>query len=104
MVFGSLKAWKKTGRWEAFDRLVSASARQRAYGDYLGHLMVARGHVEAMVELDLKPWDMGALKILVEEAGGRFTDLNGTVTIYGSGGVSSNGLVHDEVLSLLHGS
>ncbi|GIW39970.1 MAG: histidinol phosphate phosphatase [Candidatus Binatia bacterium] len=103
LVFGGLQAWQKAGRWDALGRLVARSVRQRAYGDYLGHLCVARGQAEAMLELDLKPWDMAAVKILVEEAGGRFTDLDGHPTIYGSGGVSSNGLVHDEVLRLLRG-
>jgi len=101
IVFGGLRAWRTTGRWPAFERLVTSTARQRAYGDYLGHLFVACGFAEAMVELDLKPWDLAALKILVEEAGGRFSDLEGSPSIYGGAGISSNASVHDEVLALL---
>lgn len=103
VVFGGLNAWREANRWPAVERLVDASARQRGYGDYLGHVCVARGQAEAMVELDLKPWDMAALKILVEEAGGRFTDLADEPTIYGSAGIATNGRVHAEVLGLIRG-
>lgn len=101
MLFGGLQGWRTRGKWEALERLVGASGRQRAYGDYLSHLFVARGLGEAMVELSLQPWDMAAMKILVEEAGGRLTDVLGRPTIYGGSCVTSNGRVHDEVLALL---
>jgi histidinol-phosphatase len=81
--------------------LVDLSARQRAYGDYFGHTFVARGQSEAMIEVDLKPWDLAALKIIIEEAGGRFTDFTGQPTIYGGTALASNGLVHEELLRLL---
>ncbi len=103
VLFGGINAWRKAGRWDAFERLVAAAGRQRGYGDYLGHVFVARGQAEAMVELDLKPWDMAPLKILVEEAGGRFSDLDGQATIYNGAGVCTNGLVHDQVLRLIAG-
>lgn len=103
VVFGGLQAWRQTGKWDALERLVAASGRQRGYGDYLGHLFVARGLGEAMLEPELKPWDMAPLKILVEEAGGRLTDLAGKPTIYGGSCVTSNGRVHDEVLALYRG-
>ena len=48
-----------------------------------------------------KPWDLAAIKIIIEEAGGRFTDFNGVATIYGGDAIASNGLVHDEILELL---
>jgi histidinol-phosphatase len=101
VVFGGLDIFRKAGRWDGFERLVRASGRQRGFGDYFGHTFVARGQAEAMVELDLKPWDLAAIKIIVEEAGGRFTDFTGAATIYGGTAVASNGLVHDEILKLL---
>jgi histidinol-phosphatase len=101
VVFGGIDAFRQAGRWDGFERLVRASGRQRGFGDYFGHTFVARGQAEAMIEVDLKPWDLAAIKIIVEEAGGRFTDFTGTATIYGGTAVASNGLVHDEVLSLL---
>ena len=101
VVFGGLGIFRRAGRWQGFERLVDASGRQRGFGDYFGHTFVARGQAEAMVELDLKPWDMAPIKILIEEAGGRFTDVAGVPTIYGGSAVASNGLVHDEILALL---
>jgi histidinol-phosphatase len=104
LVFGGANVLRQAGYWAAFERLVDRSARQRAYGDYFGHTFVARGQAEAMIEADLKPWDLAALKILVEEAGGRLTDFTGNPTIYGGSVVASNGLVHDEILTLLAGA
>jgi len=101
IVFGGLNVLRGAGYWPAVEELVDGSARQRGYGDYFGHTFVARGQAEVMMETDLKPWDMAALKIVVEEAGGRFTDFDGVPTIYGGTAVASNGLVHDEVLEIL---
>ncbi len=101
MVFGGLNVLRQTGHWPALEKLVEVTARQRGYGDYFGHTFVARGQAEVMLEVDLKPWDMAALKIIVEEAGGRFTDFRGVPTIYNGSAVASNGLVHDQVLDIL---
>ena len=101
IVFGGLNALRGAGYWRAVEEIVDRSMRQRGYGDYFGHTFVARGQAEVMMETDLKPWDMAALKIVVEEAGGRFTDFDGVPTIYGGTAVASNGLVHDEVLEIL---
>jgi histidinol-phosphatase len=101
LVFGGIDIFRHGGHWDGFERLVRASGRQRGFGDYFGHTFVARGQAEAMVELDLKPWDLAAIKIVIEEAGGRFTDFTGSPTIYGGTAVASNGWVHDEILALL---
>jgi histidinol-phosphatase len=99
--FGGLEIFRRAGRWASFERLVDSTARQRGYGDYLGSTAVIRGWSEAMVELDVKPWDLAPLKILVEEAGGRMTDFTGRATIYGGSAVVTNGRIHDEVLEIL---
>ena len=99
--FGGLEIFRRTGRWASFERLVDSTARQRGYGDYLGGTAVIRGWSEAMLELDVKPWDLAPLKILVEEAGGRMTDFTGRATIYGGSAVVTNGRIHDEVLEIL---
>ncbi len=100
VVFGGLEIFRQAGHWAAFERLVQASGRQRGFGDYFGHTFVARGQAEAMVELDMKPWDLAAIKIIVEEAGGRFSDVTGKATIYGGSAIASNALVHDQILGL----
>lgn len=101
LVFGGIDIFRQAGRWSAFERLVRASGRQRGFGDYFGHTFVARGQAEAMVEIDVKPWDLAAIKILIEEAGGRFTDFSGRPTIYGGNAVASNGVLHEDILRLL---
>jgi histidinol-phosphatase len=75
----------------------------RCYGDLAGCALVLRGEAEAWVEAGVQIWDLAPLQILVEEAGGRFTDLEGRPT-HGSGScVASNGLVHEHVLAALAG-
>jgi histidinol-phosphatase len=101
LVFGGIDIFRQAGQWAAFERLVRASGRQRGFGDYFGHTFVARGQAEAMIELDLKPWDLAAVKVIIEEAGGRFTDFSGAATIYNGTAIASNGAVHDEIVALL---
>jgi histidinol-phosphatase len=101
LVFGGAGVLRNRGYWPAYERLVDASGRQRGYGDYFGYTFIARGQAEAMIDVDLKPWDLAALKIIIEEAGGRFTDFSGQATAYGGSAIASNGLVHDEIRALL---
>ena len=68
--------------WDGFVRLVEATDRQRGFGDYFGYTFVLRGQAELMLEADVKAWDIAPFKVLLEEAGGRFTDLAGRPTIY----------------------
>jgi histidinol-phosphatase len=103
-------AWVSYDDLPSFDRLGLADAllglgrrvwRLRGYSDFWAHMLVAEGAVDAAVyaEPGVKLWDLAPLKIIVEEAGGRFTDLAGTATDAGDSAVSSNGLLHDEVLA-----
>ena len=64
---------------------------------------MAEGAAEAALEPDSAVWDVAALKVIVEEAGGRFTDFEGRLRADGGSGLSSNGLVHDAVLRVLAG-
>jgi histidinol-phosphatase len=101
LVHGGLDILRQGGYWEGFTKLVDATARQRGFGDYFAHTFVFRGQAEVMVEADVKPWDLAALKIIAEEAGGQFTDFQGQSTIYGGNAIVSNRLVHAAVLDLL---
>jgi histidinol-phosphatase len=103
LVFGGAGVLRSRGYWPAYERLVDASGRQRGYGDYFGYTFIARGQAEAMIDVDLKPWDLAALKVIIEEAGGRFTDFDGQATAYGGSAIASNGLVHDELRTLIAG-
>jgi histidinol-phosphatase len=90
--------------WDGFVRLVDRTDRQWGFGDYFGYTFVLRCQAEIMVEADVKPWDMAPFKVLVEEAGGRFTDLAGRPSIYSGSALASNGRLHDEALALLNDS
>jgi histidinol-phosphatase len=102
--FGGLEIFRREGYWGAIERIIDATGRQRGYGDYLGSSAVIRGWSEAMIELDVKPWDLAPLKILVEEAGGKLTDVGGRPTIYGGSAVVTNGRVHEELVEILRSS
>jgi fructose-1,6-bisphosphatase/inositol monophosphatase family enzyme len=86
--------------WRELSRRASFS---RTWGDCYGHILVATGRAEVMVDPILSPWDAAPLLPILEEAGGRFTDLAGERTIHGGSGISSNGALHERVLDLLHG-
>lgn len=75
----------------------------RALGDFWSHVLVAEGALDAAVEVDVCLWDLAPLKVIVEEAGGRFTDLDGACSPDHGSAVSTNGRIHDDVLAVLHG-
>jgi histidinol-phosphatase len=75
---------------------------QRGFGDYSAYLWVAEGQGEIALSTTVKAWDVAAIKVIVEEAGGRLTDLDGHRGIYGSTVLASNGLLHDEAIAALH--
>jgi len=106
LVHAGLRGAHRTPYWDGFLRLVDATDRQRGFGDYAGYSLIAEGKAEIYAEIypegsGLKPWDLAPCKILVEEAGGRFTDLDGRPTIYSSSALATNGRLHDAALALL---
>ncbi len=76
-------------------------AFSRTWGDCYGHLLVATGRAEVMVDPIMNPWDAAPFLPIMTEAGGRFTTREGVTTIHGGSGISTNGLLHDEVLAAL---
>jgi histidinol-phosphatase len=82
-------------------RLAASCARTRCHGDLAGFAMVLAGKAEVWVEAGVQIWDLAPMKVLLEEAGGRFTDLAGRVTHTSGGCVASNGAVHEHVLAAL---
>jgi histidinol-phosphatase len=101
LVHGGLGILRQGGYWDGFVRLVDATGRQRGFGDYMGYGLVAEGKAEIYAEADLKPWDLAPCQVLVEEAGGRFTDFDGRPTIYTGTAFATNGRLHDAALALL---
>jgi histidinol phosphatase-like enzyme (inositol monophosphatase family) len=87
----------------ALDRVVSAAGPGRTWGDCYGYVLVATGRADIMIDPAMHVWDCAPLLPIIEEAGGRFTDWQGRRTIQGGNAVATNGLLHDQVLELLHG-
>jgi len=89
---------------EGIERLAPLAERAwhtRSFGDFWQHMLVAEGSVDVAIDPAVKIWDCAPLKIIVEEAGGKFTDMSGRALIDGGSGVSTNGLLHAETLSAL---
>jgi histidinol-phosphatase len=101
IAFGGLAYFVEKGRFHAVERAATATARQRGYGDFWQHCLVASGSTDVAVEAAVGLWDLAAVKAVVEAAGGRFTDMDGVVTADGGSAVSSNGRLHDAALDLL---
>ncbi|HYK82788.1 MAG TPA: inositol monophosphatase family protein [Gemmatimonadales bacterium] len=75
--------------------------RTRGFGDFYQHMLVAEGAAELAIDPAMHPWDIAALQVVVEEAGGRATAFSGARSIYASSFLSSNGLLHDAALRAL---
>jgi len=90
-----------SGLAPGFPTLVRESWRDRGFGDFWGYALVAEGAAEAMVEVGPYSWDLAAPSVVVEEAGGRFTDLQGERTIHGGNALATNGLLHELILERL---
>ena len=99
--YSSLSGWESGGRLPGFLALARQVWRTRAYGDFWSHLLVAEGGVDVSCEPEVSLWDLAALQVIVEEAGGRFTDLSGRPGPDGGSVVCTNGRLHDEVVALL---
>jgi histidinol-phosphatase len=97
-VLGRNDGWgdKQTGLLSLADQLW----RVRGYGDFWSHLLVAEGAIDIAAEPSLALWDMAALCIIVKEAGGRFSDFSGVEGPNGANAVTTNGLLHEEVLGI----
>lgn len=85
---------------EVYDGLESAAYVTRTWGDGYGYLLVAIGRAELMVDPMANPWDLAAVQLVVEEAGGMFTDWKGDRTPFGGDGIGSNGVTHEDALRL----
>jgi histidinol-phosphatase len=97
----SIGSWEEHGLGQQFLNLARSCWRTRGFGDFWSHMLVAEGAVDLAVEPEVQLWDLAASQVIVEEAGGRFTDLGGTPTAAGGSSVSTNGLLHDRVLATL---
>ena len=101
VLYGSGHDIEASGRAPGFHDLLGDVWRERGFGDFWGYALVAEGAAEAMVEVGPKSWDLAAPLVIIEEAGGRVTDLAGRRTIHSGTVLATNGLLHDEILEQL---
>lgn len=99
--YSSLHGWVDSGKGQHFVDLMRSVWRTRAYGDFWSYVLVAEGAVDIAAEPELSLHDMAAPSIVVAEAGGRFTSVEGTPGPRGPGAVATNGLLHDLVVEQL---
>ena len=101
---GNLKTLATGPQWPAFGRLVGRLGRIRGYGDFLQYHLLASGKIDAVVESDVNILDVGACAVIVEAAGGRFTDLAGQpLTVASASVLATNGRLHGAVLGAIAG-
>ena len=86
-----------------WEQLVRRASLARTWGDCYGHILVATGRAEVMLDPILSPWDAAPFVPILGEAGGAFTDTGGVPRVDGGSGLSTNGLLHQEVLGLIQG-
>ncbi len=101
LFYSSISWFIKAKKEREFMELARQTERQRGFGDFYGFVLVAQGSGEVMAEHGVKCWDVAAVKVLVEEAGGLFTDWDGTATIHRPDVLASNGHVHEAARRIL---
>jgi histidinol-phosphatase len=101
LCFGGLEDWDGIGRLDALLELGRRCWRTRGYGDLWSYMLVAEGSVDIGLDAQVSLWDLAAPQIIVEEAGGRFTDLGGVRRADGGDGIATNGLVHEAALEIV---
>lgn len=98
---GSLQQFTESGMAAALVRLAEVTDSARGFPDFDGYRQVLLGRSDAMIDPGVKPYDICAAAVLIREAGGRLTSIEGEETIYGGSAIASNGLIHDELLAAL---
>ena len=99
--YSSLHGWVESGRGQQFVDLMRTCWRTRAYGDFWSYMLLAEGAVDIASEPELALHDMAALDVIVREAGGRFTNLDGADGVAGPGAIATNGVLHDAIVEQL---
>jgi histidinol-phosphatase len=99
--YSSLDGWEQRGRLQDFLALARQCWRTRAYGDFWSYVLVAEGAVDLATEPEVEVHDIAALDVIVREAGGRFTSLDGQDGPFGRNALASNGMLHEVALGFL---
>ncbi|MFB3738621.1 MAG: inositol monophosphatase [Candidatus Velamenicoccus archaeovorus] len=99
--YADVHEWLDDPAGPALLEIVRSSRRNRGFGDFWGHCLVARGAADVMFEPSLSTWDYAACRVIVEEAGGTMTRFDGGPVEHGGSVLTSNGILHDELVARL---
>lgn len=99
LAYPSERSFDEVGLGDEFRALAARCWRARGFGDFWSHVLVAEGAVDVGFDPTVSLWDLAPLQVIVEEAGGRFSDFAGQPRVDGGSAISSNGLLHDAVLA-----
>jgi histidinol-phosphatase len=100
IAYSDFQGWG--ARRQPFEKLLDSAWRTRGLGDFWSHMLVAEGAVDVAIEPSLALWDMAALDLIVREAGGRFTSLDGVDGPFGPNAISTNGVLHSAILEAIN--
>ena len=100
IAYSDFQGWG--ARRQPFEKLLDSAWRTRGLGDFWSHMLVAEGAVDVAIEPSLALWDMAALDLIVREAGGRFTSLDGVDGPFGPNAISTNGALHSAILEAIN--
>ncbi len=100
VIHASVRRLYEYGLDDLYNTLILNSARDRGFGDFWGHMLVARGAADVMVEPELALWDVAALQPIISEAGGRLTKITGEAWLDGGSVLTTNGSLHDEIVAI----
>ena len=100
ITYSDFQGWG--ARRQAFEKLLDGAWRTRGLGDFWSHMLVAEGAVDVAIEPSLALWDMAALDLIVREAGGKFSSLDGVDGPFGPNAISSNGALHSAIVTALN--
>ena len=98
----STRSFNRIGKSNQFQKLSYSVDVHRGLPDCYGHYLVATGRAEIMIDPFMNVWDSAPLQSIIEEAGGKFTDLQNNPTIHGNSAISTNGILHYQVLEILN--
>lgn len=99
--YSGIQFFQHAGREQTILNVIRAVDRARGFGDYYGFVLVAQGSCDLMVDYGVHEWDIAGLKVIVEEAGGKFTDWDGGMDLTRPDCLATNGKVHDAALAVL---
>jgi histidinol-phosphatase len=101
VLFGGMADWLDGPNARGVQQLMSEVRRTRGFGDAWAHMLVARGSADVTIERELNTWDWAAVEVVVEEAGGRMSQLDGSPLAHGRSVLSTNGVLHNDVVERL---